>query len=681
MPKEVKKSGKLLNSNEELIKKVEQISENVNRLEKEVIKLKSELANRTFKNSFKKFIRSKYFYYGLIILGSIMTFLIFDVALRFMGNRMEPFYRTKSLSPFLFSLSYILILLVLIFFCGNKKGRYLYGAFVLFFSILTFAEIVHANILDRFFKLTDLFSAGEGLNYASVAISSISFKTILVIFLPVIISIFVIYIMGKVEYPKTNYKQKILIILIVIFCVLGLRNVAIWRLGAAVPENQWDSNNYPRNVYDSFVSPNRSMEVSGLYEYTFRNIYKFVEKKLSVDIVKDREVVASYFEERNEQIQYQKNDYSNIFEDKNIIMIMLESIDNRLINDEIMPTLSYLKKTGLNFTNRYAPMFGSGATFNSEFSALTGLHAPTDGTAAFNYDTNNYDLSLPNLFKQNGYTVNSVHMNYGGFYNREGIHRAIGFENHYALKEIYPDVETRLDSTLAENDNIYHLLVPESDKFMTFIITYTPHMPYDNTNPMFQIIKGLDDSSYEELKTNEEDTTVISVLARETDDFLTILKEKLEKDHKIDDTVIVIFSDHGAYNYSKNIPSVSNEDFSKLSLLQSIPMPLIIWSKDIENQQIDIVMDTVDITPTIANMFGLSYTPSYYLGTDVFSKYHESYVYFNDYSWYDGNIYYKGEMLNGVNPEYIKKISEEVNKKIDINDKILSSDYFSTINE
>ena len=421
------------------------------------------------------------------------------------------------------------------------------------------------------------------------------------------------------------------------------------------------------------------MEVSGLYEYTFRNIYKFVEKKLSVDIAKDREIVASYFEKRNDQIQYQENDYSNIFEDKNIIMIMLESIDNRLVNDEIMPTLTYFRETGLNFTNRYAPMFGSGATFNSEFSALIGLHAPTDGTAAFNYDTNNYDLSLPNLFKQNGYTVNSVHMNYGGFYNREGIHRAIGFENHYALKEIYPDVETRLDSTLAENDNIYHLLVPESDKFMTFIITYTPHMPYDNTNPMFQIIKRLDDSSYEELKVEEEDTTVISVLARETDDFLTILKEKLEKDHKIDDTVIVIFSDHGAYNYSKNIPSVSNEDFSKLSLLQSIPMPLIIWSKDIENQQIDIVMDTIDITPTIANMFNLSYRPSYYLGTDVFSKYHEEYVYFNDYSWYDGNIYYNGEVPNEIDPKYVKKISEEVNEKININDKILSSDYFSVI--
>ena len=52
---------------------------------------------------------------------------------------------------------------------------------------------------------------------------------------------------------------------------------------------------------------------------------------------------------------------------KNIIMIMLESIDSWLVTDETMPTLTYLKNTGIDFTNRYSPAFGGGYTINTEF--------------------------------------------------------------------------------------------------------------------------------------------------------------------------------------------------------------------------------------------------------------------------------------------------------------------------
>ena len=43
----------------------------------------------------------------------------------------------------------------------------------------------------------------------------------------------------------------------------------------------------------------------------------------------------------------------------------------------------------------------------------------------------NFKNSLLLIFKNKGYTVNSIHANNGGFYSRTNLHKAYGYENHY----------------------------------------------------------------------------------------------------------------------------------------------------------------------------------------------------------------------------------------------------------
>ena len=54
------------------------------------------------------------------------------------------------------------------------------------------------------------------------------------------------------------------------------------------------------------------------------------------------------------------------------------------------------------------------------------------------------------------------------------------------------------------------------------------------------------------------------------------------------------------------------------------------------------------------------------MGTDVFSDNHENFVYFSDYSWYDGEIYSK----DCEDTDYVKEVTSKVIKKIDINGKM-----------
>lgn len=643
------------------------------KMEEEINSIKETLENRTLKVRIQKLLHSKWFHIGVMLSSFVLTFLLFDFVLRLLSNKATPFYRTRSLSPLLFSLSYILLLGSILYCIGLKKGKYIYGAVASIFGILTFIQIFHLKILDRFFGINDIFLAKEGSDYLSYVVSIINLKMIFLAIVIVALIAFTIFMMNKVELPNTSFKIKVGIILLSFFCILCMRGIAIQRYGKSVPYTQWDSWNYPKNIYNSFSNNNRSMQVAGLYEYTFRSITKYLGSKFSNETAKEREIVATYFEKRKKEMKYEKNEYSDLFKNKNLIMVMLESTDGWTINKEAMPTLTRLRDTGLNFTNKYAPVFGGGATFNSEFSSLTSLYTPNNGMAAFNYDKNNFDFSLPNLFRKNGYQANSFHMNHGSFYNRTSIHERMGFEKHYALLDLYPNVDWRYDSNLVKEEEIYSKIVPKEGKFMSFITTYSMHLPYDDSNELVRTLKKTD--QYKQLKVEEEELTAVRLLSRETDDFFTILLEKLEKDKKLDDTVLVIFTDHSLYGYSKKAEVKENVDDANLVNHE----PLIIWSKDIEAKQIDTILDTADLTPTIANLFGLSFEPAYYLGTDVFSHSHDPYVYFNNYNWYDLTYYFKGDPISDADQNYIKKVSEEVNEKISINDKILSSDYFSTI--
>ena len=40
------------------------------------------------------------------------------------------------------------------------------------------------------------------------------------------------------------------------------------------------------------------------------------------------------------------------------------------------------------------------------------------------------------MFKNKGYTVNSIHANSGTYYSRTNLHNSFGYENHYDLDYI-----------------------------------------------------------------------------------------------------------------------------------------------------------------------------------------------------------------------------------------------------
>lgn len=599
----------------------------------------------------------------LLIITISLSLLIPDIGIKLLTYKDINFVQASYLPPLIFTASYILIIL-LIYFIKPKIGKIVYIIFTIFYNIYTLAQILHFKILDRIFTITDILVADQATNMIGYIIRQIK----IIYLLPFIISITLLIISIKLikkDKLKIKKKKKKKITLLFIILIILVRLLANISLGEKVNDNNWNFWNTPKNIYINYNNPSRSFSVSGIYEYCLRDLYTYFRDLTKKD--------TNNIEEINNYINNQKhtkvnNEYTNVFKDKNIIMIMLESIDSWLVTEDTMPTLTYLKNTGIDFTNRYSPAFGGGYTINTEFASLTGIYATVTNKPIFKYTDNDYHYSLPNLFRNNGYTVNSVHMNTGSFYDRENFHISLGFEKHYALSDIINNTNFEYDTNLIKNNESYNYIINKKNKFLTFITTYSPHVPYINN----ELCNNLNTEKFK--IESDEETTCLKTLANETDNFIKLLIERLEQDNLLDNTVLVLYTDHYVYGYSDTSKwtNIKNPNLSQNTTF-------VIWNNNIKKEKIEKYTDTVDIPPTLFNMFGIDYNPNLYLGTDIFSDYHEEFVYFNDYTWLTKDEYYIGK--ENKNEELTKDISNKVNNKIKINEKMITSNFYKHYKE
>ena len=84
----------------------------------------------------------------------------------------------------------------------------------------------------------------------------------------------------------------------IISCII-LRISAIYKLGSPVEEFAWNAWKTPRNVYNNYTNNNRSMMVSGVYEYVFRDIFLYTKKLLFTNNKKEINEINEYLEKQN----------------------------------------------------------------------------------------------------------------------------------------------------------------------------------------------------------------------------------------------------------------------------------------------------------------------------------------------------------------------------------------------
>ena len=636
--------------------------------------------NNKIINFLKKIIHKLHIFfknYGYIFLLGFPLYAM-DIITRLFGYKIH-FYSIFNLSPLLFTLIWIFLFIGLTLGFKKKIGKVFYLIINIFFLIMFLTNNVYYSITHTFFDFNLLESASEGTPYIMDAIKNCNPLVYLSI-----IFIIVIIVLGYKKIPyKTKNNYKVIISTICIF--LLIHSLIPLTLGKANKELTWSTWRNPRNIYNSFNDSNKSIKVTGLLEYTNRNFYVTFLKTKGQENSEDIEFLNNAFiEETNE-----KNKYTGMFKDKNLIIIQLEGLDNWLLTKETTPTMYNMLNNSFVFDNHFSYYNGGGSTFNSEFAVNAGFITPLSYTQnAYTFNKNNFPYTLAKLFKERDYSVNAYHMNTGEYYSRTTNYKNWGYDHYYGLKDmekLKPE-EYTLDRTLILNENFNKLIFHDDEPeklFVDYIIAYSSHMPFTNT-------KGVCKTLYEEdmkkllEEDPEADTTFVEMSefecanrqARETDDMVKLLLENLEERNLLDNTVIAVFTDHYLYTLEDKTILDKYKETSN-NLINNTPF--FIWSKDMNRKNIKKVTSQLNILPTTLNLFGIDYNPNYYIGKDALSPSYDGIVFFSDYSWYDGNVYVEdGKVTNNKNIS-VDKLEEKnyyishITKK---NDLTLQYNYF-----
>ena len=503
---------------------------------------------------------------------------------------------------------------------------------------------------------SDLFVAGEGLQYVHSIFANMSVGMLLTIAFTFICMI-VVKVLSKYD-EGVQTKPKFVVVLVLIVVSLFFKTTGYILLGSNKNVRTWEENYNAKSIYFNYTNPNASMYISGFYEYNARAIYKYFYNLLTLD----KSALKSKIDEYNNiyGVETKNNDYTGIFKGKNVIYIMMESVDNWVIDEETAPTLYKLSQTGLNFTNRYSPFFNGGQTINSEFACNTGMYAISDKETIYDKDDVTYPYSMANMLKKNGYRVASFHANTKTFYNRGKFHKRLGYDMHYSAYDLQTsglldkNKNYFSDYNFISDDNLYELMI--SDKpFFTFFTTYSGHLEYNTNNKVYKSIKK---KTLSKKKYGEEEY-IYRTLVHDTDDAIKTLIEKLEKSKLLDKTVLVLVSDHYVYGYSDtDYVAMKKNKLNDRKELQNTPF--IIWSKDIEAKTVDTILDTADILPTLLNMLDITYDPKNYLGDDVFSTSHDDFVWFSD------GTFIKSSDCDLSDESILTKVNYNINKNRDI---------------
>lgn len=322
----------------------------------------------------------------------------------------------------------------------------------------------------------------------------------------------------------------------------------------------------------------------------------------------------------------QQNEYTGLFAGKNLILITAEAFSPYVISEELTPTLYRLSHEGFVFGNYYQPNWTQSTT-GGEFAVMTGV-IPTwiGGNLSFRVSANmSMPMALGWQFRAMGYSTLAYHNNTYTYYGRDKTHPNLGYD-YYGIdnglvlaSSLWPNSD--LEMMQATADGYIQDYVENGTNFHAYYMTVSGHCNYNwGGNAMARKNRAAAEAAYPNAS---ESVQAYIACNLELEYAMSYLVERLEAAGIADDTVIVLTSDHYPYamaegdvDYYNELTGL-NDSERDTSRYRST---LILWCGSMEEPvAVDTPCSSIDIVPTLANLFGLEYDSRLYSGRDVFA--------------------------------------------------------------
>lgn len=385
------------------------------------------------------------------------------------------------------------------------------------------------------------------------------------------------------------------------------------------------------------------------------------------------------------------NEMTGMFKGKNLILITCEAFSKEFITPDLTPTLYRMMTKGIQFTDYYQPAWG-GSTSSGEFSVLTGIEPARGVKSITNTIGRNMDVTIGNKLQDLGYFTRAYHNHDYTYYDRNKTHENLGYEkfigvgNGMEVTKAWPESDVEM----------INFSVPQfidHQPFSVYYMTVSGHGAYSwggnrQSARHKEEVQGLDCSD-----------TVKAYIAcnLEVELAMKSLLEQLEAAGIADDTLVVLTADHYPYCLEKSDAWYTDKDYLSEYFGQTVTNCfqrdhncLIMWSGCLEGM--DLVIDSptfsLDIVPTLCNLFGVEWDSRLYSGRDVFSD-APALVFWPDHSWKTDKGSWNASKSSGteftpaegaeVTEDYLNGIRRSVSNKLNYAYSVLGLDYFKLL--
>ena len=665
---------------------------------------KDELINKLKK--VKKFFKKNYI--DFFKSNPLILFFVLSVTFNTLLLRILTVKNGLYFKPFFIDLAFVLIFSSFIFLFKTSKGR---KRFIIGFSIFSTALcIVHSmyyTYYDSFASISLLATSTFVVDVGDAVVKKVmKFQDFLYLW-QLFFIFYVIYHIKKKNisytFNKVARKRGFLNLFVSGITVLGIMSCLMTPTEWSRFGKMWNR----ESVASSF----------GIFAYQVNDIVQSLEPKINNLFGHDKALkeVTEFYDNREQNMQ--KNEYTDVFKGKNVLVIHAESlqtiaIDRKFEGNEVTPFLNKLVKDSLYFDNFYSQV-GVGTSSDAEFTLGTSLMPSNSGTVFVNYFDRQYN-TLQKQFKDNGYYVFSMHANTADFWNRATMHENMGYDKFYSKSSF------KIDETIGlglSDKSFFKQVVPmikdiknkKKKPFYGTLITLTNHTPWSDLKLMDEFpTTWTVDINGEKVTQDYINETTLGDYFRSvhySDQTLEQLFNDMDKEGILEDTVVVIYGDHDAriskkyynmlYNYDPYTDKVRTKDddgyvdYNDYKYNLDRKVPFIIWTKDHKYKKtVKNVGGMIDVAPTLSNMFGVGVN-KYQLGHDLFSlKKNDNVIVFTDGSYVTDKIYYDGQSgeIYSINGEVSsgKEISDDsmyADDIIKISNNIITYDLIKEMNE
>lgn len=386
----------------------------------------------------------------------------------------------------------------------------------------------------------------------------------------------------------------------------------------------------------------------------------------------DLQQMHEYFTAQPPTLQ---NEYTGLYAGCNLILIIAEGFSHYLFDTGMFPTLERLATEGFEFTDFYTPLWNV-STSDGEYTVLTGL-LPKSGVWSMTRSADNYlPFTLGNQLNKPGYPALAYHNHNYQYYDRQLSHPNLGYEfkaqgKGLNVTKIWPESDLQM----------MELSIPEyieNPEFHVYYLTVSGHLEYNfyGNNMAARHRDKVADLPY------SEEVQAYIACNLELEYAMDYLLQQLETAGQLDNTVIALCSDHYPYGLSDGaLDELAGHQVERT--FEVYQNEFILWKQGAEHQVIDTPACSLDVLPTLSNLFGLDYDSRLLMGRDIFSD-GQPLVIFNDRSWITDQGRYNaatGQAEGEMDQEYIDAVNQLVNGKFTYSAMILDRDYYRVVLE